>query len=162
MDCVFQSHLHLDHAGGLNEFAGTDVPVFVHERELKHAYFGAKTGTDEAYVAADFDHDLNWRPLHGDGGPLFEGVEWLHLPGHTPGMVGLAVEREAGDVLVAGDQAYLEANYRDAHPMGRDLLWSRPEWEASLRGCREYERRHDALVVYGHDPDQVERLPELL
>jgi glyoxylase-like metal-dependent hydrolase (beta-lactamase superfamily II) len=39
-------HLHLDHAGGLTYFKGTDVPIWVHELELKHAYFSVLTKTD--------------------------------------------------------------------------------------------------------------------
>lgn len=165
IDAVVMSHLHLDHAGGLHNFAGTDVPVFVHESELKHAYFEAVTGEPGAYLRADFDHDLRWRPLYGDDGYLFEGIDWIHLPGHTPGLVGLIVERGAADgrdLVVAGDLAYSAANYEDGHPMGRDLLHSRPDWEASRRRVRAIERRRDALVVYGHDPEQVAELPALL
>lgn len=32
---VIIGHLHLDHAGGLEYFRGKDVPVYVHEIELK-------------------------------------------------------------------------------------------------------------------------------
>ncbi|WP_255197115.1 N-acyl homoserine lactonase family protein [Halorarius litoreus] len=165
IDYVVQSHLHLDHAGGLHNFAGTDVSVFVHEQELKHAYFAAATGTDGAYIRADFDYDLAWEPLYGDGGLLFEGLEWLHLPGHTPGLVGLLVEdgtADGDDLLVIGDEAYNALNYEAEHPMGRDLLHSRLDWEASLRRCKDLQRRRDAVVVYGHDPEQVASLPELL
>lgn len=165
IDAVVQSHLHLDHAGGLHNFSGTDVPVFVHETELKHAYFGAVTGRDGAYVCDDFDHDLAWEPLYGDGGLLVDGVEWLHLPGHTPGMTGLLVEAGAADgrdLLVVGDLAYSAVNYEEGHPMGRDLLHDRPAWRASLRRCRDIDRRRDVLVVYGHDPEQVAELPDLL
>jgi glyoxylase-like metal-dependent hydrolase (beta-lactamase superfamily II) len=165
IDAVVQSHLHLDHAGSLHRFAGTDVPVFVHEQELKHAYFESVTGESSAYVRADFDHDLAWEPLYGDDGRLYEGIEWVHLPGHTPGMIGLLVEDGAAgdrDLLVVGDLAYTGYNYEDGHPMGRDLLHSRPDWEASRRRARDIEARRDALVVYGHDPEQVERLPERL
>ncbi len=165
IDAVVQSHLHLDHAGGLHNFAGTDVPVFVHERELKRAYFETATGREGAYIRGDFDHDLAWEPLYGDGGLLFGDVEWLHLPGHTPGLVGLLVAAGAADgrdLLVVGDLAYAARNYEDGHPMGRDLLDSRPDWRASLRRAKEVARRRDALVVYGHDPDQVAQLPTLL
>ncbi|MFC7177058.1 N-acyl homoserine lactonase family protein [Halosegnis marinus] len=165
IDAVVQSHLHLDHAGGLHNFAGTDVPVFVHERELKEAYFAAATGREGAYIRGDFDHDLAWEPLYGDGGLLVSGVEWLHLPGHTPGMVGLLVEDGAADgrdLLVVGDLAYSSVNYEEGHPMGRDLLDSRHDWRESLRRARDVEKRRDALVVYGHDPEQVAALPALL
>lgn len=39
-------HLHLDHAGGLSYFKGTDVPIYVHELELKHAFYSVLTKTD--------------------------------------------------------------------------------------------------------------------
>jgi glyoxylase-like metal-dependent hydrolase (beta-lactamase superfamily II) len=44
-------HLHLDHAGGLSYFKGTDVPIWVHELELKHAYFSVLTKTDLGTLA---------------------------------------------------------------------------------------------------------------
>ncbi len=160
IDAVVQSHLHLDHAGGLRHFAGSEVPIYVHEQELKHAYFGATTGTDSAYILDDFHHDLNWEPLYGDGGYLFEGIDWLHLPGHTPGHTGLLVERNsAEDLLVVGDLAYSSVNYEHEHPMGRDLLHSRQDWWASLRRCKELEKRRALEVVYGHDPEQVAHFP---
>ena len=43
---VIMGHMHLDHAGGLEHFEGTDVPVYVHERELKHAWFSVVTKSD--------------------------------------------------------------------------------------------------------------------
>ena len=44
--CVIMGHLHLDHAGGLEYFKGTDVPIWVHEIELKHAFYSVLTKTD--------------------------------------------------------------------------------------------------------------------
>jgi glyoxylase-like metal-dependent hydrolase (beta-lactamase superfamily II) len=43
---VFMGHLHLDHAGGLEHFRNTDVPIYVHELELKHAFYSVATKTD--------------------------------------------------------------------------------------------------------------------
>lgn len=42
---VIMGHLHLDHAGGLHHFTGTDVPIYVHEDEIKHAYYSVATKT---------------------------------------------------------------------------------------------------------------------
>lgn len=39
-------HLHLDHAGGLEHFKNTGVPVYVHEEEFKHACWAAGTNSD--------------------------------------------------------------------------------------------------------------------
>jgi glyoxylase-like metal-dependent hydrolase (beta-lactamase superfamily II) len=43
---VIMGHLHLDHAGGLEYFRGTDVPIYTHELELKNAFYSVATKTD--------------------------------------------------------------------------------------------------------------------
>jgi N-acyl homoserine lactone hydrolase len=160
IDAVVQSHLHLDHAGGLHNFAGTDVPVYVHEDEIKYAYYSAKTSAGStAYVAEDFDHDLNWQIVHRDGETQFEGIEFLHLPGHTPGLIGLQLALDNDrTLLVIGDEAYMRPNYDEELPLGAGLLWSKRAWFESLRRLKERERRYDAKVLCGHDPEDTERL----
>ena len=158
VDVVVQSHLHLDHAGGLAHFAETDVPVYVHRRELEHAYLSANTTAgDDAYLTADFDHELNWQVVHGDR-QLVPGIELLHLPGHTPGLLGAHIARETGDVLIAGDEAFLAENYEEGREMGASLVYDSRAWTRSRRKLLERERRSSATVIYGHDPEQFERL----
>ena len=161
IDMIVQSHLHLDHAGGLYRFDGTDVPVYVHEREIEFAYLSAKTPAGaNAYLAADFDHDLNWQVVHGsEDRQLLPGIELLHLPGHTPGLLGARLETEAhGTVLIAGDVAFLRANYEEDAPMGASLVVDSVAQQSSRRRLQELERRTDATVLCGHDPHQVETL----
>ena len=43
---MIMGHLHLDHAGGLDAFRGTGVPVYVREEELKHAFYSGATKSD--------------------------------------------------------------------------------------------------------------------
>lgn len=43
---VILGHLHLDHAGGLEHFRGTNVPIYVHEKELKNAFYSVASKTD--------------------------------------------------------------------------------------------------------------------
>lgn len=158
IDVVVQSHLHLDHAGGLHNFAGRDVPVYVHRRELEHAFLSAKSDAgDDAYLAADFDRDLDWRVVEGER-QLLPGVELLHLPGHTPGLLGAHLRRDEGDLLVAGDVAFLAANYEAGREMGASLVYDSRAQAESLRRLRDRERRTGATVLYGHDTDQFERL----
>jgi len=165
VDAVIATHLHLDHAGGLYHFDGTDVPVYVHEEELKQAYYLAKTGEFRSpYVAADFDHDLNWSVVHGRREQHWEDVELLHLPGHTPGLLGVLLHLDGGSQedpdshLFVGDLADARVNYEKGAPLGPMLLWDRPAWIESLHWCYDLERRHDASVYCGHDADDVERL----
>lgn len=154
VDVVVQSHLHLDHAGGLHNFDGTDVPVYVHEEEIKHAYYCAKTSKgSEAYLPGDFDYDLNWKIVHGDR-RLLEGVELLHLPGHTPGLLGAQIHLEGQSVLIAGDEAFYRENYEAGRAMGASLLSSKRDWFDSLQRLKALERRHDAEVLFGHDLEQ--------
>lgn len=168
IDAVVQSHLHVDHAGGLHNFEGTDVPVYVHRRELEHAYLSANTDVGGGgYVAEDFDHDLNWNVVHGDR-LLLPGVELLHLPGHTPGLLGAHIERECNgeeyedDVLIAGDTAFVAENYEEGRGMGASIFHDRSALHKSRRRLKEVERRTGATVLYGHDPEQFDDLPRRL
>ena len=44
---IIIGHLHLDHAGGLDEFLDTtDTEIWVHERELTSAFWSVATGAD--------------------------------------------------------------------------------------------------------------------
>jgi glyoxylase-like metal-dependent hydrolase (beta-lactamase superfamily II) len=44
---IIIGHLHLDHAGGLDEFLHrTDVEIWVHEKELLGAFYSVATGAD--------------------------------------------------------------------------------------------------------------------
>jgi N-acyl homoserine lactone hydrolase len=160
VDAVVATHLHVDHAGGLHHFAGTDVPVFVHAEELKFAYYSAATDEgSEGYVQADFDHDLDWRVIRRDRTEYFEGIELLHLPGHSPGTLGLLVHLERETLLFTSDVAEFPVHLEGV-PQGAGLLHDRQAWEDSVARLRDLRRRHDATVVYGHDPDQREQIVE--
>ncbi|WP_435195254.1 N-acyl homoserine lactonase family protein [Natronomonas sp. EA1] len=156
IDAVVTSHLHLDHAGGLHHFAGTDVPVYVHEEELKFAYYSAKTEEGSvAYFAPDFDHGLHWEIVHGDR-QLLPGVDLLHLPGHTPGLLGARIEAGDDTLLVAGDEAYWRENYENEQSMAASLLYDNRAWFESLQRVKELERESGADVLCGHDLRQLE------
>jgi glyoxylase-like metal-dependent hydrolase (beta-lactamase superfamily II) len=156
IDAVVMSHLHLDHAGGLHAFEGTDVPVYVHEAELEYAYLSAKTDAGSvAYVGADFDRDLNWEVIRGDAYALGTDVDLLHLPGHTPGMLGARIDlgAGAGTVLFTGDLVYDVANWEGAS-LTAGLLSDSRAWRESLSYVRDVARRTNADVLFGHDLDR--------
>ncbi|MFB6164018.1 MAG: N-acyl homoserine lactonase family protein [Haloarculaceae archaeon] len=157
VDAVVQTHLHLDHAGSLYHFADTDVPIYVHEDELKYAYYSVKTDAgSDAYIAGDFDHDLNWQIVHRETETHFADLQFLHLPGHTPGLLGTRLDLDGyGTALFAGDLAYVRKNYREGHPMGGALMWSKDHWRRSRQRVLELERREDATVFCGHDHEDV-------
>jgi glyoxylase-like metal-dependent hydrolase (beta-lactamase superfamily II) len=65
---IVLSHLHLDHAGGLEFFRGRDVPVYVHGDELKNAFYAVATGEDLGAYLPHYrtTRDRSWggRPAH--------------------------------------------------------------------------------------------------
>lgn len=160
VDAVVMTHLHLDHAGALDRFEGTDTPVYVHVDELEYAFRSAKTDEGSiAYLAPDFEGDYAWELVHGETRTLAPGFRLLHLPGHTPGLLGARIETTDETVVIAGDEAYVAANYEDGVPLGPGLLWSEPAWRRSRRRLREIERRTNADVVFGHDLEAFEAGP---
>jgi N-acyl homoserine lactone hydrolase len=108
IDYIVQSHLHLDHAGGLRFFRKSTIIVHRDEYRFAHSphpYF--KSG----YKLKDFDYpDLNWTFIEGDQ-VLIRGVTIVLTDGHSPGHLSLVVDLEKkGTLVLAGDAIPLQAN----------------------------------------------------
>lgn len=114
---IIQTHLDLDHVGGLSDFP--DAKVHVHQDELAAA-------TDRRGVKARardrpkmWAHGPDWAPYATGGEPWFgfetvrglvglpEDILLVPLGGHTLGHVGVAVQTKSGWLLAAGD-AYFD------------------------------------------------------
>lgn len=151
---IVMSHLHLDHAGGLELFRGTDVPVYVQADELRNAFYAIATGEDfGAYLPHYVDHTFNWQALHGEHVELFDGLHLHRLPGHTPGLMGAYFETaDAGPFLLTSDQFHLRENYEGPQPLGW-LLRDHAAWWRSFRFVRTLADRTGARLVFGHDRD---------
>src|SRR5580693_6482865 len=78
---VVQSHLHYDHAGGL-EFV-RDATVYVQREELSFAYWPPVYQRD-VYVRQDFDVVRNWKQLRGEH-DIFNDGRLIIFP--TPGLL---------------------------------------------------------------------------
>ena len=81
VDLVIQSHLHFDHAGGLEWLR--HAPVLVQREELAFAFY-PPVYQREVYVRDDFDHGLDWRPLEGDHDVFGDGRLSRSRPPATP------------------------------------------------------------------------------
>lgn len=117
---VIMGHMHLDHAGGLENFKGTDVPIYIHEKELKHAWFSVATKSDlGVYLPKDLSLDLNWKAFHGPFLELAPGINLRHAPGHTPGLCIMQVNlKESGTWIFTTDQYHVFENYESGVPQG--------------------------------------------
>jgi glyoxylase-like metal-dependent hydrolase (beta-lactamase superfamily II) len=147
-------HLHLDHAGGLENFRGTDVPVYVHETELKHAFFSVANKSDlGVYLPTYLQFDINWKAFSGDFLEIAQGLTLRHSPGHTPGLCILQVNlQESGTWIFTTDQYHVRENYEDSVPQGW-LARDHDDWVRSNQMIHMLARRTNAKVVLGHDKE---------
>jgi glyoxylase-like metal-dependent hydrolase (beta-lactamase superfamily II) len=119
---IVQTHLDLDHVGGLSDFPWAKVHVHAAELDAATARKGAKARG--RYRPPMWAHRPDWVTYATEGEPwaglaairdlksLPEQILLLSLPGHTHGHCGVAVETESGWLLDAGD-AYFDA--REVH-----------------------------------------------
>jgi glyoxylase-like metal-dependent hydrolase (beta-lactamase superfamily II) len=158
---VIMGHLHLDHAGGLEHFFDTSVPIYVHEEEFKYACWAVATQSDGGVYLSDYlalNGSLNWQTFSGAHVDLFRGVTLHHCPGHTPGLCAMQVNLAGdGTFLFTSDHAIVKENYYDAHPQGW-LARDHVEWVRSSQMLKRIQRAFGATVVFGHDIDVVEEL----
>jgi hydroxyacylglutathione hydrolase len=118
------THAHLDHASAAGEFAGEEIPVFVHP------------GDAVAYDDLDrwnpgFENPLtsvkDLRTIEdGEALPL-AGLSFLvhHTPGHTPGHCSFEVETTlaGGDLVFAGTIGRSDFPNSSPADMERSLRW---------------------------------------
>jgi glyoxylase-like metal-dependent hydrolase (beta-lactamase superfamily II) len=155
IDIVIQSHLHFDHAGGLEWLA--HAPILVHREELGFAFYPPVYQRD-IYVRADFDHPLDWRPLDGDHDVFGDGrLIVFPTPGHTRGHQSLMVHLDSGQtIILLADAAYALSKMRERAIPG--VLWSPDAIVSSWERLEALEREHDAMLIATHDLDYRERV----
>jgi LDH2 family malate/lactate/ureidoglycolate dehydrogenase/glyoxylase-like metal-dependent hydrolase (beta-lactamase superfamily II) len=149
VDHVVASHLHYDHAGGLQFFAGP--PVWVQAAELRFARAPA-VYQRELYDPDDFDHPLRWQELDGAHDLFGDGaVTIMPTPGHTPGHQSLCVELPSGLHVLAADASYTGRAMRCRHLPG--VVWNPDAMVASWEALEELERDRGARLIFTHDLD---------
>lgn len=152
---VVMGHLHLDHAGGLEHFVGTDVPIYVHEEEFKHACWAVATGADlGVYLANYMDLEkIKWNTFTESQLDLFQGITIHHAPGHTPGLCAMQVNLEKdGTFIWTSDQFHVAENYELGHPQG-GFARDHNAWYHSWKMIQRLQKTYNAKLIFGHDKD---------
>jgi N-acyl homoserine lactone hydrolase len=150
IDAVVQSHLHFDHAGGL-EFV-QHAPIYAQATELRTARNPPPYQAD-LYMQADFEHDLDWRLLDGDHDLFGDGtVRIVATPGHTPGHQSLVITFEERPPLVLlGDAAYSLEKMRQRRLPA--IVWSPDAMVDSWERIERIERDTGAELRCTHETD---------
>lgn len=142
-----QSHLHYDHAGGL-EFLPSAV-VYVQKEELPFAWW-PPVYQRGVYVRQDFDSVQNWKELRGDYDIFNDGKLLIFAtPGHTPGHQSLLVRLDGQAVILTGDAMYDREKACQRRLPG--LLWSPDALIESWERIEDLQRRHNAQLIVTHD-----------
>jgi N-acyl homoserine lactone hydrolase len=154
---LLQSHLHLDHSGGIAALdAFGDVEVITTRADYEYAH-APDWYAEAVYIDADFRKPgVRWALLEPalDGYDVFgDGtVRCWQTPGHAPGHQSFEVKlAESGTFMLTIDAAYTTDHWEERALPG--FLASAVETVRSVRKLHHLARRSGATVVTGHDPD---------
>jgi|TARA_R110002126_G_scaffold86592_1_gene209008 glyoxylase-like metal-dependent hydrolase (beta-lactamase superfamily II) len=148
------SHMHVDHAGNIEQFPSATVHVqdsevgyvtgrCMHEDALRHPY--------------ELDDVLNlmrknWSKqlaFHDGDDALFAGVSLHLVPGHTPGMQATLVTTPRGKVLLASDGSHYFPNIYNLAP--HRITVDQIQTVASYRRMMKLVSGPEFFIP-GHDP----------
>jgi len=149
---IVLTHGHLDHCLAAPRLAAElSVPIAMHEADVplyRNLPVQARMLLGGAVPFAEADPGDPQELLKDGDRVRFGGVEAevMHLPGHSPGGIGLLV-RGSPSVLFCGDTIF-----RDG--VGRTDLWG-GDWETLLGSIREriFTLPEDTRLVCGHGPE---------
>lgn len=155
VEYVILSHLHFDHAGGLEFLA--HAPIYLQERELRFAR-NPPVYQQDIYVPADFEHDLRWQLIEGDHDLFGDGtLRIVSTPGHTAGHQSLLVRLESRPILLMSDASYLVEKMRQR--LLPAVVWNPDAMVASWQRLETIEKETGAELVCTHELDFRERVP---
>ncbi len=161
---VICSHLHIDHAGGLENFTKSEIIVSDTEftnvaklHFLNQVAFPFVKGDVEAWVRAG----LNWR-LIGEEGNMMKFLDGIHLlsfgSGHSFGMLGLLLELpQTGNIILTSDSIYCRENL--GPPLRLPGVIRDPEgYKSTVDHILQIAEQHHAQLWFGHDMAQFNEL----
>lgn len=152
---VVQSHLHFDHAGGLEHLR--HAPVYVQQAELDVAFDRSHDQAD-IYLVDDFSAGVDWRPLRGVHDIFGDGALVIHpTPGHTAGHQSLWVGTEDQPTFLLCDAAYLIAPMRGRRLPG--VLWDAGAMLDSWDRIEVIERETGCRLIATHELDFATAVP---
>jgi glyoxylase-like metal-dependent hydrolase (beta-lactamase superfamily II) len=165
IDILVLTHLHLDHAGGLRIFSGTNAGqrVIVHQMELREALYETFISDDQpanGYFKTDFVgvDGIKFDPIDNDV-KLSADLELLCLPGHTAGTLGVLISLENdGAVLYTSDAVNSRKNLGPPVRLSA-VFHDTVAMKKSIRKVKWLQQQYDARLIFGHDLEQFNQLP---
>jgi glyoxylase-like metal-dependent hydrolase (beta-lactamase superfamily II) len=140
---VINTHGHYDHIGADDKFG---VSVYVHKQDLEMLEDAKKNLSASFSLPYKVQSEIK---ILEDKEIIkldcFE-LEVLHLPGHTPGGIGLLMKRPQADIVFTGDTLFCQGVGRHDLPGGSEYLL-----EQSIRE-KLFSLPVETKVYPGHGP----------
>jgi glyoxylase-like metal-dependent hydrolase (beta-lactamase superfamily II) len=124
---VFVTHEHGDHHAGLRHFPGAQ-------------WFAPPEAAEAVNRSRNYD-----KPIVAVTGRLFDGVDIIPTPGHTPGHHSLRLELEGQSIVIAGDAVMTRDFWRD-----RQGYFNSKDFPQASRTIEMLAETVD-VIVPGHD-----------
>lgn len=161
---VVLTHMHWDHAGGMNFFP--NAKFHLQDKEMEYCTSRCMC---EGVLRRPFDaeHVVNAvRALYADriefhdgsGDEIAPGVSLHLLPGHSKGIMAVRVPTKRGWVMLAGDTSHYWANIRGRNPF--PIVVNVEQMLASYKVIESLADGPDH-VIPGHDPLILKKFPQL-
>ncbi len=141
---VYLTHFHGDHRFGLEAFP--NIPWLLPDAEREHVSATLAKEANERRLLARIT------PVAAENNEIVPGVRTVHLPGHTPGLAGLAFTDADGFRVVIAADAAMTRDFFDA----RAGYFNSHDFHAVAEGIDRLRREAD-LIVPGHDNYFVNR-----
>ncbi len=143
IDILIMTHTDIDHVGGIGDFPQAPIVIAAAER----AFPAPRYWNDRSPISWP-ENDYQ---IISEDTALCPGVTLLMTPGHAPGHLSLLVRLpETGLVLLSGDAISRPAELEE----GFGGVWDDKLAQASAAKLVTIAQRAQAMIIYGHDPEQ--------
>ena len=161
---VIISHMHWDHAGGIDLFP--KAKLWLQKDELEYyageAWQSRRThggiDADDVMVAVKLNLDGRCGLVNGDAQQILPGITAYTGGKHTYASQFITVNTAAGTVVLASDNMYLYENLEKHVPIAQTL-----DRESNLRAQDRMKQlaANPRLIVPGHDPAVMTKFPQV-
>jgi len=136
---ILLSHLHKDHAGGIDVQMFPNATFYIYRKEME---FALQTGFPSYYVEELLPLQscdrVVW--LEGEAGTIDHYIHFEHTDGHCPQHIVFRIESEDGIIFYGGDEApqykQMKMKYVAKYDYdGKKAMQLREEW--AMEGARE-------------------------
>jgi N-acyl homoserine lactone hydrolase len=167
IDLVILTHLHWDHAGGIDKFRKSEI--IVSERELNFAMNPILPRSLKGYLAFQagmtppFSKVMkNIKTVKMREKKIRDGIRVIPTPGHTPGSIAVCVDTSKGTYVITGDAVNSYENINGNPKLGfkynmLGIYMNQIEAWESFEAIDEQVGGDHSRVLPGHDVTIFER-----